>query len=273
MTTTTLPYVPGADVKAPTSWTVFRALLRRDAVVGSRNLVGVFIGTAFQPLMLTVMFGYLLPHMGLVSDAYKTALLPGVIAVTLMLSSLQAVSLPLLIDFGLSNQIEARLLAPTGTRTLVAEKIVAGIAEGTCAAFLVLPIARLIMGPIPGLALSNLAAIVPVVLLGAAVFAALGLVLGTAIQAQRANLLFGALITPLVTFGCAYYPWAGLARVPVLQVAVLVNPLVYVAEALRGALTPTVPHMPIGVSVSALVALTAVLWLVGQWTFDRRAVK
>ena len=135
--TTALPYVPAAEVKAPTSWTVFAALLRRDALVGARNLVSVLIGTAFQPLMLTVMFGYLLPHMGFVSEAYKTALLPGVIAVTLMLSSLQAVALPLIIDFGLSNQIEDRLLAPAGTRTLVAEKIVAGVAQGTCASLLV----------------------------------------------------------------------------------------------------------------------------------------
>jgi len=271
--TTALPYVPAAHMKAPTSWTVFAALLHRDALVGARNLAGVVVGTTLQPLMLTVMFGYLLPHMGFVSEAYKTALLPGVIAVTLMLSSLQAVALPLIIDFGLSNQIEDRLLAPTGTRTLVAEKIVAGVAQGTFASLLVLPLARLIMGPIPGLALSNLVAIVPVVLLGAAVFATLGLVLGTAIPAQRVNLLFSALLTPLITFGCAYYPWAGLARVPAMQIAVLVNPLVYVAEGLRGALTPTAPHMPIGVTVSALFVLTAGLWSIGQWTFDRRAIK
>jgi ABC-2 type transport system permease protein len=267
-----LVFTPAEEVPAPSPLTVFAALLRRDATVAARNLVGMLISIALQPLMLTLVFGFLLPRMGFVSDSYKIAFLPGMIAVTLMLSSLQAVALPLVIDFGSNKQIEARLLAPVGTRTLVAEKIMAGIAQGTMAAAFVLPIVRLVMGPVPGLTLGNVALILPAVVLGAAVFSALGMVLGTAIPPQRVSLLFSALITPLVTLGCAYYPWAGLKAIPALQVAVLVNPLVYVAESLRGALTPAAPHMPIGITIAALILLTALLWAIGQRTFDRRAI-
>jgi ABC-2 type transport system permease protein len=251
---------------------VFAAMLRRDAMVARRNWIGILVSTALQPLMLTLVFGYLLPHMGFVSDAYKAALLPGVIAITLMLSSLQAVALPLVIDFGYSNQIEDRLLAPAGARTLVAGKIGFGILQGTIAALLVLPVARLVMGTVPGMALANLAMVVPITLLGAAVFSAIGMVLGTAIPPQRVNLFFSALLTPLITFGCVYYPWTGLARTPVIQFAVLLNPLVYLAEGLRGALTPASSHMPIAVTVGAMALLAAGFWLLGQITFERRAI-
>jgi ABC-2 type transport system permease protein len=39
-------------------------------------------------------------------------------------------------------------------------------------------------------------------------------------------------------FGCAYYPWSMLRPFKVLQYAVLINPLVYASEGLRGSLPP-----------------------------------
>jgi ABC-2 type transport system permease protein len=39
----------------------------------------------------------------------------------------------------------------------------------------------------------------------------------------------------MMMFGCAYYPWSMLSAFPGLQYAVLINPLVYASEGLRGA--------------------------------------
>ena len=50
------------------------------------------------------------------------------------------------------------------------------------------------------------------------------------------------------------------------------NPLVYVAEGLRAALTPGSPHMPLSTVVVALAALTAGFWEWGARTFERRAI-
>jgi len=47
-----------------------------------------------------VVFGYLLPRMGFVGRGYGAALLPGILAVSLALSSVQAVALPMVADFG-----------------------------------------------------------------------------------------------------------------------------------------------------------------------------
>ena len=84
--------------------------------------------------------------------------------------------------------------------------------------------------------------------------------------------MFSVILAPMIFFGCAYYPWAGLHHVPIMQYAVLINPLVYVAESLRGAVTPSLPHMPLPASCGALVLITLLLWFAGHRSFWKRAM-
>ena len=79
-------------------------------------------------------------------------------------------------------------------------------------------------------------------------------------------------VAPMIFFGCAYYPWVGLSAAPVIKYAVLINPLVYVSEGMRAALTPKLPHMSIAMVFGALAVVTTVFWLLGYRTFERRAV-
>jgi ABC-2 type transport system permease protein len=58
----------------------------------------------------------------------------------------------------------------------------------------------------------------------------------------------------------------------VMKYAVLINPLVYVAEGLRAALTPGVPHMSLPVVIGALVVITALFWTLGMRSFMKRAL-
>jgi ABC-2 type transport system permease protein len=60
--------------------------------------------------------------------------------------------------------------------------------------------------------------------------------------------------------------------VPVLKYAVLVNPMVYVAEGMRGALTPSMPHMPLTAVVAALIVIGAFFWRLGMRSFYKRAI-
>jgi ABC-2 type transport system permease protein len=76
----------------------------------------------------------------------------------------------------------------------------------------------------------------------------------------------------MLMFGCAYYPWSGLEKVPGFQYGVLVNPLVYVAEGMRGAITPDVPHMALWVSCLAMCGLIALFLLLGMRSFRKRAI-
>jgi ABC-2 type transport system permease protein len=128
------------------------------------------------------------------------------------------------------------------------------------------------MGPIAALSGANVVVVVFVTLLGATAFSMLGLLLGTAINPQQIGLMFSVVVAPMIFFGCAYYPWQGLSVVPVMKYAVLVNPLVYVAEGMRGALTPSLPHMSLYAVSLALLALTALFWVLGIRSFERRAI-
>jgi ABC-2 type transport system permease protein len=264
----------GPTAPAPVSrLRVFMALLRRDARVTRRELPSFLISTTLQPLLFTTVFGFLLPSMGLVQGFYVSALLPGILAISVSLACLQTVALPMVVEFGLGGEIEDRLLAPVPIELIAHEKLVVGVIQGILTALFVLPLTRLIMGPVPGLTLAHAGAALGVLTLGAAAFSALGLVLGTAISPQRVSLLFSAIIGPMMFFGCAYHPWHGLDRLPAMKVAVLVNPLVYLSEGLRGTLTPGLPHMNLAVAMAALALIAAGFWTLGIRTFARRAMR
>lgn len=260
------------DAPHPSKVAVFLALLRRDMVVARKELVFFLIRTTMQPLLFVIAFGYLLPKMHFVEGSYATVLLPGILAISLSISAIQSVALPMVQDFGWTKEIEDRLLAPVPTRIVAAEKIVAGMVQGVIAAAVVLPIARIVMGPIPNLTFANAGAVLVIVLLGSLSFSALGMWLGTAIAPQQIGLMFSVIIAPMLFFGCTYYPWRGLDVVPALKYVVLVNPMVYVAEGMRGALTPAVPHMSLPLTGAALIVVTAFFWRLGMRSFYKRAI-
>ncbi len=257
---------------SPSPWKVFGALVRRDVHVVSRELPSFLLRTTLNPLMFVVVFGYLLPRMGFVESAYKGAMLPGILGISLAFASVQAVALPMVADFGWTREIEDRLLAPVPIWVVAVEKVVSGTVQGVIAALFVLPVARLIMGPVEALTATHLGVVIVMTLLGAIAFSAFGLLLGSAIRGEQIGLMFGLIVAPMIFFGCAYYPWQALSVARPLQIAVLVNPLVYVSEGMRGVLTPSLPHMPLGVVAAALVAISAIFLFLGLRTFEKRAV-
>ena len=251
---------------------VFGALLLRDAVVAKREIVGILIRTLMQPVLFVTVFGLLLPRMGMIPRGYNTTMLPGIGALCVTMASIWSVTMPLIADFGMTKEIEDRLLAPVPIELVAMQKVVSGIIQGAMAMVFVIPAARLIMGPVPGLTFRNLPLLVVMVILGGAVFSAFGLFLGTAMQPQHISLMMQVIFAPMIMFGCTYYPWRGLDHFPFLKYAVLINPLVYISEGMRAALTPSVVHMPIGVVLGALVGMTAGLMWLGLRGFRKRAI-
>ena len=79
-------------------------------------------------------------------------------------------------------------------------------------------------------------------------------------------------LAPMMMFGCAYYPWSALESFPILHIAVLVNPLVYASEGLRGALVPQVPHMNTLFVIGALAVIDLGLLYLGLKKFYQKAV-
>ena len=84
--------------------------------------------------------------------------------------------------------------------------------------------------------------------------------------------MFSLVIAPMIFFGCAYYPWSSLARFPVLQKVVLVNPMVYATEGFRAALVPRFPHLPKSAIYGGLVLFDLLFLAFGLRQFRRKAV-
>jgi ABC-2 type transport system permease protein len=259
-------------VPEPRARAVVWAFLRRDARVVRRELAFFLMRTAMQPLMVTVVFGYLLPRMGFVHRGYTSALLPGVLAVSLALAAVQSVALPMVADFGFTREIEDRLLAPVPNWMVALAKVLSGVLQALIAAGFVLPLARLIMGAIPDLSVAHVGSVFLVILFGATAFSVMGLYLGSVIEGTQIGLLFGVVVAPMIMFGCAYYPWRGLDAVPAMKYAVLLNPLTYISEGLRAVLIPGQPHMPLPIVLAALALMTGLFWGLGLRSFLKRAV-
>jgi len=175
---------------------VFGAILLRDVTVARRELPYFLVRTTLQPILFVIVFGFLLPRMGLISHGYTTMMMPGIVALSLTLSAIQSVALPMMADFGFTKEIEDRLLAPIPTPLVAIEKVVSGVLQGVVAAAFVLPICRLVMGPIPGLTFSKLPLLMLVTVLSGAAFSAIGLYLGTAIPPQQIGLMFSVILAP-----------------------------------------------------------------------------
>ena len=62
------------------NWKAFGAMLARDAHVARRNMVQVMLQTFLQPLMFVFIFGRVMVGSGYMPAAYKSLLLPGILA-------------------------------------------------------------------------------------------------------------------------------------------------------------------------------------------------
>ena len=72
--------------------------------------------------------------------------------------------------------------------------------------------------------------------------------------------------------GAIYYPWATLTPIAWLKYFVLINPLVYMSEGFRLALTRGIPHMPILAIYAALVGFAAFMTWWGIQGFRKRVL-
>ena len=111
------------------NWTTFFAMLARDAHVARRNLLALLTQTMLQPLLFTFVFGRVMISSGLMASTYKGMLVPGIMGMSMVLTGIQAVSMPLIAEFQFTREIEDRLLAPMRIEWLAVEKILAGMVQ------------------------------------------------------------------------------------------------------------------------------------------------
>jgi ABC-2 type transport system permease protein len=254
------------------NWSTFFALLARDAHVARRNFMALIAQTMLQPLLLMFVFGKVLTSGGLMPAAYKSTLAPGVMGMSMLMTGIQAVAMPLIGEFQFTHEIEDRLLAPMRIEWLAVEKIVGGVIQALLAGAVVMATAWLLLGSDLALNFERPVLFAAVVLLVALLSASGGLAMGCAVGQTQIGLMFSMVLAPMIFFGCVYYPWSVLSVFPVLQKLVLLNPLVYASEGLRGTLSPQVPHMAPGVVIAVLSVVNTLMIALGLRLFCRKAV-
>jgi ABC-2 type transport system permease protein len=254
------------------NWKTFGAMLARDAHVARRNVIQLFLQTFLQPLLFVFIFGRVMVGSGFLPASYKSLLLPGIIAISMVFTGIWAVAMPLIAEFQWTREIEDRLLAPIDVAWIAIEKVFAGMLQAVVAGLIVIPLAWLVLRPGVEISIASPLTFALVIVLVAIFSACGGLALGCTINQQHIGLMFGMVITPMIFFGCTYYPWSALKTFPILQKAVLINPLVYASEGMRATLVPQFPHLSITAVLIALSLFDLLLLVVGLRQFEKKAV-
>jgi ABC-2 type transport system permease protein len=250
----------------------FLALLARDAHVARRNFIPLILQTLLQPMLLVFVFGRVMTTSGFMPMEYKSLLLPGIIALSMVLSGIQAVAMPVISEFQFTKEIEDRLLAPIEIEWVAVEKILGGMIQALVAGLVVIPAAWLVMGRGVALSMAHPLQFAVVCVLVAILSSAIGLTLGCSVGQTQIGLMFSLVLAPMIFFGCTYYPWSALERFPILQKAVLVNPMVYASEGLRGTLVPQFPHLSNAVVFGGLIGFNVLFVTLGLQQFRKKAV-
>ena len=253
-------------------------LWARDFRVLRRDWVPTALRTIMNPFLSVFVFTYVLPRTGqrlptaAGSMNLATVLVPGLVAVTMVFTAIAAVALPLSIELGATREIEDRVLAPIPLATVPLAKVAFGAFQGVLAGAVIFPIITSLPATEVHIRVASWGMLLLMLVLSSWTAASLGLFLGTAVRPQHIGLMFAVILTPIMFLGCVYYPWASLASIRWLQVLVLANPLVYMSEGLRIALTPDVPHLSSGVTAGMLALLATILTTAGVRGFTRRVV-
>lgn len=276
------PSGPG-ELSSPVVWRrALAAMMARDLLVLRRSAVTVVIGIVAQPLLFAFIFGYLLPRFGglgggdmgggMAATSYSTVLLPGLLATVLITQSLTSVAGPLIVEMADPDAVRHRLLAPVPTWLPLAGRAVSGGVQALLAAALMFPVLLWVhpAGQPPVVRVADPLLLVAVALLAPMFAAALGLCLGTWSSPKRAQVVNSLLLLPLTFLGCVYYPFAALGELPWLQTVSLLDPVTYLSEALRAALTPDVPHLPAAVTLPVLLGCGLLAGYLGALGFARR---
>jgi ABC-2 type transport system permease protein len=262
------------------------ALILRDLVVLKKNFAEFVIRTLVQPFLLVFVFLYVFPRIGqgvgggagtVAESRFATVLVPGVIAIAIMFQGIQAVAMVLAQEFGYTREIEDRVQAPCPIWLVAVAKVLSGATQGLIAALIVFPIAAVIHAHgVEAHLVVNWAIVITLIPLACVTMSSLGLFLGTVFEARNIGLMFGFVVLPLTFLGGTYYQWTKLSPVQVggvhwLQILVLCNPLIYVAEGMRAGLTQA-SHMPLYVIYPALIAFCATFLTLGLRKFSSRVL-
>jgi ABC-2 type transport system permease protein len=246
---------------------VVYALWRRDMVKFVRDRRSL-ITSMVRPFLWLLAFGFglrasvRLPGAG---GDFVSFLVPGLAAMTVLFSSMfAAISIVWEREFGFLKEL---LVAPIPRGAIVTAKLCAGSATATIEAALMLA-----LSPLAGARFHLLGAIasLPLLALFGMSVNALGIVVAARMKSFEG---FGSIVNfvlqPIFFLSGALYPIDGLPRA--LRAIVLLNPMSYVVDAVRG-LCLGVHHFPLALDVAVALAAALAFGALARRAFNKMEV-
>ena len=246
---------------------VIYALWRRDMIKFLRDRRSL-ITSMVRPFLWLVAFGFGLRASVKLPDAgadFVSFLVPGMAAMTVLFSSMfAAISIVWEREFGFLKEL---LVAPTPRGAIVVAKLAAGSSTATVEAALMLA-----LSPLLGARFSVGGALLalPLLALFGMAMNALGIVVAARMRSfEGFGSLINFVIQPIFFLSGALYPIDGLPRA--LRVIVLLNPMSYVVDAVRG-LCLGVHHFPIALDVAVALAAALAFGALARRAFNNMEV-
>src|ERR1035437_7170058 len=215
----------------------FLGLFLRDLRVLTREFLPFILRVGMQPLLFLFVFTFILPRMGSGNPMavgggadFGTILLPGLMAVAIMFSGIAAVALPLSSEFGITREIDDRVMCPLPLWAVALEKVCFSAMQSIIAALLVIPMAYYVPAKPVHANVANWFLFALVLVLASLLAGSLGLVIGSPVNPKQIGLVFSIIVVPITFLGCVYYPWSWLDKIPWVQYGVLFHHIVYTSQ-------------------------------------------
>jgi ABC-2 type transport system permease protein len=248
------------------SWTAISVLWLREMkrFVRARSRL---VGTLVMPLLLFLFFGMglsrLLRSDALAGISYESFLLPGIIGMSILLSSTFAgISVLWDREFGFLKEI---MVAPVSRLSIVLGRIAGGVTTSLLQVVIILAVAAPAgFRPTTGLMLAAALALAAVTSIG---FIALGLAFASNMRdMQGFNLVMSFVILPVFLFSGALFPLSGSA--PLLRALSYLDPLTYAVDGLRACLIGQAVF-PLALDFAVTTGFAATTVLLGAFFFER----
>lgn len=198
---------------------VFAAMVERDLLAQWRDKGEFIFRVMMLPAVLIIIYGYILPAIGMMPDHFQSQMFWGMVGMSILITGIHGTAIPFTMDFNNRHEIEDRLQAPVPVNLIALAKMAVGIIEAFIG----------------------------------------GLLVGTIVKPMEIAAMFPGFLMPLVFTGAIFFSWGALSSVPVFQVLVLLNPLVYANEALRYVTIPQLVSMPLYFSLLGLFISTVLM--------------
>ncbi len=252
-------------------WKAFLGIVHCDLLVFWRcfrcNSIRVFV----QPMFFMLLFGVVMPRMGLFQRAYSDILVPGMLSMSIMTASAFGVGALVGISFFRNKEIRAHLMAPISLPLFVIEKILYGIFQAFVSAVAMLAVAFVLF---PGtLAIPNPVAFIAIVVLSSTVFSSFGIIVAS--RTDRPPTMFEVLqliIMPLMFFGATFFPLSAMRQFGAVYWILHLLPNVYASEGMRALLTPHTAHLPLTTVFAGLGLWAVPMFFLALREFRRRAI-